>query len=401
MKNCIFFIIFFLLVNDCVQGQPTYDKELLEEMISFNEEMKSDRLIVSIKDTIIADVTFRGKPNDKFLIYSITKVFSGIAVGILIDKKLIKNPEVPIATFFEEWKDDTLKSKITIRHILQHTSGLSANNGSQDIYPQTDFVRYALNSSVVTEPGHTFFYNNKAINIISGVVNKVTGQSLEEFIRENVFIPLDINDYEWKHDQAGNTWCMDGLSLNATDLMKIGQMLCNFGEWNGKRILSKNWCEMMFQIPLTNSLNGMYGYAMAIKSLPIQEEISITSATVDTLNKLGLSYELTQKLRLLHNKANYKYLELGERLKQLFTSKQMEEISSFASQHMIPLYTILNGNFYIKHGGEYGLLMTAFPKRKKVVIRYLGEKWGRQKKEDGSDYKYLVDDEIVRYMLRL
>lgn len=192
-----FFSIFLLLFSHCLMGQPVYNKEVLEDMIRFNKEMKSDRLIVSIKDTIIADVTFRGKPNDKFLIYSITKIFSGIAIGILIDKKLIENTEVTIASFFEEWKKD----KIKIRHILQHTSGLSANKGSQDIYPETDFVKFALKSSLLTEPGEIFFYNNKAINIISGIVKKVTGQSMEQFIKEQIFIPLDIHDYEWKSDK--------------------------------------------------------------------------------------------------------------------------------------------------------------------------------------------------------
>lgn len=392
---------FFLIIIFCVQGQPAYKKEILEDMIRFNEEMKSDRLIVSIKDTLIADVTFRGKPNDKYLIYSITKIFSGIAIGILIDKKLIESPEVPIAMFFEEWKTDTIKNKITIRHILQHTSGLSANSGSQDIYPQTDFVDFALNSAVVTEPGHVFFYNNKAINLISGIVRKVTGQNLEQFIKENVFLPLDINHYEWKQDKAGNTWGMDGLWLNANDLMKVGQMLCNFGNWNGKRILSENWCHMMFQMPLVNSMNGKFGYAMAIRALPFQEEISITQNTIDTLIQLRLRIELVQKLQLLVKKENYKYLELGTTLNQLFTIHEMEELSSFASRNMIPLYTVTNGNFFIKHGGEYGLLVAAFPKQKKVVVRYLGEKWGRKKKEDGTDNKYLIDDEIINYMVRL
>ena len=68
---------------------------------------------------------------------------------------------------------------------------------------------------------------------------------------------------------------------------------------------------------------------------------------------------------------------------------------------MIPVYKVLNGNFFIKHGGEYGLLLMALPKKKKVVIRFLGEKWGRQKKEDGSDNKYLVDDELLVHMLKL
>lgn len=392
---------FFLLFSYSVQGQPVYNKEILDEMIRFNKKMKSDRLIVSVNDTIITDITYRGDPTDKFLIYSITKIFSGIAIGILIDKKIIENPEVPIATFFEEWKDDTLKNKIKIRHILQHTSGLSANNGSQDIYTQPDFVDFALNSQIIDDPGQTFFYNNKAFNLISGIVKNVTGQNLEQFINENLFIPLDIKNYDWKQDQAGNTWGMDGLWLNANDLMKVGQMLCNFGRWNGKRILSESWCKMMFQMPLVNSMKGIYGYAMAIRSLPVQEEISITDQTIDTLYHLDLSYDLIQKLRMLHRKDYYKYPELGEALKKLFTTKEIEEISSYASRHMIPLYTVINQNFFIKHGGEYGLLMAAFPKQKKVIVRYLSEKWGRKKKEDGSEYKYFIDDEIVNYMLGL
>jgi hypothetical protein len=45
--------------------------------------------------------------------------------------------------------------------------------------------------------------------------------------------------------------------------------------------------------------------------------------------------------------------------------------------------------------------MTALPVQKKVVVRYLGEKWGRKKKADGTDNKYLIDDEIVNYMIGL
>lgn len=399
--HCTAFSIFIILFTYCVKGQSAYKKDVLEDLIKFNKEMKSDRLVVSIKDTIIADVTFHGKSNDKFLIYSITKIFSGVAIGVLIDKKLIENPEVPVATFFEEWKNDTLKNKITIRHILQHTSGLSSSSGSRDIYPEPDFVKFVLNSAAITEPGHSFFYNNKAINLISGIVKKVTGKSLELFIKENVFIPLDISNYEWRTDKVGNTWGMDGLWLNATDLMKVGQMLCNFGEWNGKRILSERWCKMMFQIPLVNAMSGKYGYAMAIRSLPIQDKISITQQTVDTLNQLGLKTDLVQKLQTLQKKDDYKYVELGTTLNQLLTTREMEEISSFASRQMIPLYTVHNGYFYIKHGGEYGLLLTAFPKQKKVLVRYLGEKWGRKKKDDGTDNKYFIDDEIVNYMIKL
>lgn len=398
--NIIIILVFFIVLKTgSANGQPAYDNNLLSQLIAINKTNKSDRLMVSINDTIIADETFAGEPNDIYRIYSITKVFSSIAIGILIDKQLIPNPEVPVSEYFNEWKSDPLKSKITIRHILQHTSGISAMKGGKELETQTDFVQYALNSSVSNEPGLVFFYNNKAINIISGIVQKVTGQTLEQFILENVFHPLVINNYKWSSDDAGNTIGMDGLWLSASDLMKVGQMLCNFGEWKGKRILSQKWCEFMFQIPLVNTMNGVYGYAASIRSLPFGDEISIRQSSIDTLIKFGLPKDKADKLMLL-SKQNYKYKEFGEQLKQFFTMQEMEEITSLASRILVPLYTVANDKFYIKHGGEYGLLLTAYPKRKKVLIRYIGEKWGRKTNKDGT-YKYFLEDENVRYMLGL
>lgn len=399
MKNIIILVFFIILKTGSANGQPAYDNNLLSKLIAINKTNKSDRLMVSINDTIIADVTFAGKPNDIYRIYSIAKVFSSIAIGILIDKQLIRNPEVPVSEYFNEWKSDTLKSKITIRHILQHTSGISAQKGGKELENQTNFVQYALNSSVSSEPGLVFFYNNKAINIISGIVQKVTGETLEQFIHKNVFNHLEINDYKWSSDGAGNTLAMDGLWLSASDLMKVGQMLCNFGEWKGKRILSQKWCEFMFQIPLVNTMNGVYGYAASIRSLPFGDEISIRQSSIDTLIKFGLPKDKAAKLMLL-SKQNYKYKEFGEKLKQLFTIQEMEEITSLASRKLIPLYTVANDKFYIKHGGEYGLLLTAYPKQKKVLIRYISEKWGRKTNKDGT-YKYFLEDENIRYMLEL
>lgn len=401
-RNLLFLGLFHCLIAiQPASAQPVYDQQAMDELIDLNEKMKTDRLIVSIRDTIVTDHIFRGKGTDRYLLYSITKVFSGIAIGILIDQQKIEHPEVRVSTFFEEWKKDSLKNRISIRHLLQHLSGIEANKGSRDIYSQPDFVQYALNSPVISPPGEVHFYNNKAFNIISGIVHRVTGQSMEEFLREQLFRPLGITDYEWKKDNAGNTWGMDGLWMNAMDLMKVGQMLCNYGEWQGKRILSTRYCELMFQLPLTNAMNGLYGYAMAIRSLPIQEEISISPETIFLMEQKGLPATYCMQLRKLLDKPAYKYMELGTRLKSLFSLAEMEEIIGFASRNIIPLYQVTNKNFFLKHGGEYGLLLTAFPKSRKVIVRFLGEKWGRKMKADGSDYQYLIDDEIVTYMLKL
>lgn len=396
-----FWVFLLLLCSGGSLAQPSFSKPVLDELIAFNREMKTDRLVLSIGDTIISDLTFRGDAQERFLLYSITKVFSGIAVGLLVDQGLLESPEVPVAAFFTEWKGDTLKEKITIRHILHHTSGLFAPAGSRDIYPQADIVRFALGSPVVTTPGQVYFYNNRAINIISGIVRKRTGLSLEAYIKAHVFDPLGIIDYQWKQDAAGNSWGMDGLWMNATDLLKVGQLLCNYGQWNGRQILSRRWCAWMFQIPLVNAMNGKYGYAAAIRSLPILEEMAILPETIDTLGKLGLPASLAGKLAAAGADHRYTYPQLGAQLKAGLTGEEMEAITSLAAAHLLPLYTVVNGNFYIMHGGEYGLLLAAFPRKRKVMVRFLGEKWGRQPAPDGVSYKYLVDDQLIGYMLRL
>lgn len=398
---CIGLLFLFFRAPQWVHGQPLYRAPVLEKLVEFNREMKSDRLVVSVGDSLIADVTYRGRPGDKFLVYSITKLFSGIAVGLLIEQKLLENPEVPVARFFNEWESDSLKRKVTLRHLLQHTSGLAAGKGSRDIYPQPDFVRFALDGEVQTEPGHHYFYNNKAINIISGIVQKLTGQRLDAYIRQHLFEPLGIQDYRWEQDKAGHSWGMDGLRINAGDLLKVGQLLSQYGIWKGRRILSRDWCELMFQLPLANAMNGTGGYGLTIRSLFFQEELVISAETIERLAAAGLRPVLAEKLGRLRQRDSYRFPELGVALKELFTLAEVEEITSVAFRHLIPLYQVRNQQFVIMHGGEYGLLLTAFPQKNIVIVRFLGEKWGRQQKEDGTGYKYLVDGEIISYMIQL
>lgn len=403
MKSLTGILVLTLCIsyNNVLISQIYYNKEELQKMTEFNKKMKTDRLIVSIQDSVVSDKLYRGSREDLYHIYSITKVFSGIAIGILIDQKKIESPEVKISQYFEEWRSDPKKEKITIRHILQHLSGIKANKGSKDIYSQNDYVQFALNSEVVTEPGFEYFYNNKAINIISGLVGKVSGKSLELFIKEFVFDPLDIKNYAWKKDNSGNTWGMDGLQICAHDLLKTGQMLNNGGTFQGKRILSENWVKMMFQLPLMNFAKGIGGYGMTISPKFISEKIHISSYSRKLLKEAGLRQELIHKIEKMHPDSTYTYGQFGSKLKENFNWDEIEELTAFGSKNLIPLYTIANENYVVMHGGEYGLLLAVFLKKKTVLVRYLGEKHGRKKGKNGAEYKYLIDGQLLSSMINI
>lgn len=67
---------------------------------------------------------------------------------------------------------------------------------------------------------------------------------LDKFAERELFAPLCIDDYRWITDRAGHAAGYMGLSLSATSLAKLGQLVLNRGMWNGTRVLSEEWIRM-------------------------------------------------------------------------------------------------------------------------------------------------------------
>ena len=382
-------------------AQVLANADALAKLVDFNATMKSDRLLVSIQDSVVADETYRGKPNQSVGLYSITKLFSSLAVGILLEQKRIPHVEVPIAEYFPAWQNDSLKRRITLRHVLQHSSGLVAEKGSQMIYPQSNVVSFALDATASEPPGTRFFYNNRAYNLISGVVKQITGNSLHAFLDTQLMIPLGIRDYTWRTDAAGNTWGMDGLSMRAADLLKIGQLIANRGEWQGKRILSTKWFDLMFPLPLANAMQGTGGYGLGIRTFYFGEQLVIPPATLLKLKQTNLPAAWLEQLQSIADAGPMDYFALGRQFSARFQLEEVERITAEAFKQNLPLYRVANDQLAVMHGGEFGLFVGAVPKDRSVLVRFLGEKWGRKMKADGSDYKYLIDTELIRFMLQL
>jgi len=87
----------------------------------------------------------------------------------------------------------------TLRHILSHTSGLqNVPDTRVEIYPSPDFVQLALAAELKYPPGAKFEYNNKAVNLLAGVVERASGKKHDEFMRDEVFTPLGIREFSWQ-----------------------------------------------------------------------------------------------------------------------------------------------------------------------------------------------------------
>lgn len=197
--------------------------------------------IVLVKDGRVVLAWQREGTRERIETMSVTKSIASLVVGQLVDDGALSLDD-PLSKFFDAWKDDP-RGAITIRHVLTHSTGLADEKTTEKIYASQDFVAFALEAPAEKKPGERFQYSNKAVNLLSGVVERITGGTLEARAKARLFAPLGIQDVVWNPDPAGHTQVMAGLELRATDLAKLGQLVLDRGAWCGDPIVSRAWID--------------------------------------------------------------------------------------------------------------------------------------------------------------
>lgn len=115
---------------------------------------------------------------------SVTKSVVGLVIGRLVTLGELRSVDEPVHAFFPEWRQGR-KSDITVRMLMEHTSGLqNVPMTTVEIQPSPDYVQLALAAELVADPGLMYSYNNKAVNLLAGIVERADGRKLEEFARE-------------------------------------------------------------------------------------------------------------------------------------------------------------------------------------------------------------------------
>ena len=171
---------------------------------------------------------------------SATKSVVAIAIGMLLDDGRLASLDTPVSAIYPEWRQGK-KRDITVRMLLDHTSGLqNVANAGMELEGAPDLVKLALAAELVADPGTTFSYNNKATNLLSGIVQRLSGMPVDEYLDARLFKPLGITTHAWMKDERGTPMAMAGLSLAARDLAAIGQFMLDGGlAPGGQRLMSE------------------------------------------------------------------------------------------------------------------------------------------------------------------
>lgn len=182
------------------------------------------------------------------LFFSMTKSFASLAVGIACDMRLVGLDERLVDIFRDECPADPHENlqKITIRHLLTMSGGIHENTYSA-LFPQSDWVRAYLSQEFPHEPGSFYRYSTHGSHMLSALITKKTGISMEAFLNSHLLHPMGIDEAQWEHSPEGLTAGGMGLSLYPASLVKIAQMLLNRGVYQGWRYVSEEYLEMATQ----------------------------------------------------------------------------------------------------------------------------------------------------------
>ena len=138
--------------------------------------------------------------NKNYLIGSCSKSFTALSVMILSENGQI-DIDKPVKTYIPwfELKDIQETERITVRHLLNQTSGIGSQYGFFD-YPVNDFSLYKSKLTehlrkveLVNKPGEGFCYSNLNYLLLGFIMEEVTDQKYIQFLSENVFSKIGMN----------------------------------------------------------------------------------------------------------------------------------------------------------------------------------------------------------------
>lgn len=253
-------------------------------------------------------------PDNRFHVYSVSKSIVAILIGIAIDKGFINDIHQKVVEFFPEYvvkqREKTIYH-VTLKDLLTMTAPFKYRRAPYIRYFKSgDFLKFSLDLLGGKGKIGDFNYTPLVVpDILSGILQRATGQSMYEFAKRYLFEPLniqvdDVIVFTSKEEQmafykanAMSVWVADGKGINtagwgltlcAEDMTKIGRLMINGGLWEGQQIVSSPWInQCMTKHSVWAEMNLSYGFLWWV----IDEKVGIAAAIGDGGNVIYVNRE--------------------------------------------------------------------------------------------------------------
>lgn len=220
------------------------------------EKNKTVAFIIIKNDTIQYEKYFKGYNESSVIAsFSMAKSVTSMLIGCALDDGLIKSVEEPVVNYIPEYKQIAGMDKLTIKNLLQMTSGIKSDENysspfsdAATYYYGTNTRKFLLKRRLESEPGTQNRYSSGDTQILGLVLERaLKGKTITAYLEEKIWKPMGMEyDATWSLDREENglekTFCC--LNARTRDFAKLGSLYLNKGMWNGRQIVSSAWVEV-------------------------------------------------------------------------------------------------------------------------------------------------------------
>lgn len=217
-----------------------------------------------VAESYTKDDTDRDRPR---AIWSCTKQYLGVLVGIAVDQGLIGSIDDPIGTYLPDAvARHPDKRDITIRQLLQMQSGIAFENfgigGDDDMILRQDppdLLEFVLSKPMAAAPGATFDYKDSDPQILSAILAAVSRSPTRDWADRVLLSRIGTRNYAWLPYRDGSTIGAFGIVTTPRELVRFAQVVLDGGRRGDERIVSEAWVRDMVK-PWVKTSDKSFGY---------------------------------------------------------------------------------------------------------------------------------------------
>jgi len=242
-------------------------------------------------------------------LYSGAKSFWGVTAVAAQDDGLFQLDE-PVAQTIESWQDGALRSQVTLRHLLQLTSGIRFGGLGRAV-PTFD---KSVSSDITAVPGTKFTYGGIPLQVFGAVLQrKLVGRGLSPhaYLQERILNPIGMCITRWRTLPDGNSPLPTGAFVTAREWLKFGQFVLQKGLWNNKPVVRGRSLATCFE---GSSANPKYGLGFWLR--PVESPSDIVYASGSGGQALYIIPSLKTMVVHFGNSASYRHAVFLKKLLQ-------------------------------------------------------------------------------------
>ncbi|MGK3984591.1 serine hydrolase domain-containing protein [Sorangium sp. So ce136] len=181
------------------------------------------------------------------LLYSLTKSFTSVAVGLAIADGLLSLDDRVVDVLPDHVPADISEQghRLTVHHLLSMTAGHRTDSLAEawQLEPG-DLVKGFLRVPFTEAEGTRHVYDNSTTFVLARMVERVTGRGLPELLDERLFEPMGVEHAEWDRVASGAAFGFHGLHLTTEAVAAFGELLRRGGLWGDRRLVPREWVEL-------------------------------------------------------------------------------------------------------------------------------------------------------------